>query len=176
MAKPNARIKSAVLPVRIPQSHAQTADWIREIGERQREIARIEADMNDALAACKAEFEALAQPHREAITALNTGAQMWCEANRDALTQQGKTKTALFPTGEVQWRLRPPSVVLRGTEAVLDHLRRLNLRRFIRTKDEVNKEAILLEPKAVACVPGISISQGEDFLILPFEAELNPVA
>jgi phage host-nuclease inhibitor protein Gam len=61
---------------------------------------------------------------------------------------------------------------VRGAEAVLDALRRAGLSRFIRTKDEVNKEAILNEPEAVARIPGISISQGEDFVVTPFEAEL----
>ena len=74
------------------------------------------------------------------------------------------------------WRLRPPSVAVRGVEAVLDQLRRLGLKRFIRQKEEVNKEAILNEPEAVSHVPGISISQGEDFVVTPFEAELAEVA
>jgi phage host-nuclease inhibitor protein Gam len=63
-----------------------------------------------------------------------------------------------------------------GAEAVLDVLRKLGLARFIREKEEVNKEAILNEPEAVSHVPGISISQGEDFVVVPFEAELAAVA
>ena len=60
-----------------------------------------------------------------------------------------------------------------GAEAVLDALRRMGLKRFIREKEEVNKDAILNEPAAVAHVPGIAISQGEDFVVVPFEAELT---
>jgi len=45
--------------------------------------------------------------------------------------------------------------------------------RFIREKEEVNKEAILNEQDAVKHVPGISISQGEDFMVVPFEVELT---
>lgn len=66
----------------------------------------------------------------------------------------------------------PALVRVTGTEAVLDLLRRMGLTRFIRTKDEINKDAILNEPTAVTQVPGISISQGEDFVVVPFEAEL----
>ncbi len=173
MASSNTRVKSASVAVRIPQSHAQTTEFIKEIGDLQRDLARIEADMNDELSAVKQRYEEIASPHRTAIKNLYAGAQMWCEANRDALTNAGKTKTATFPTGDVQWRMRPPSVVVRGTETVLAHLARLNLTRFIRTKEEVNKEAILLEPNAVSAVPGITISQGEDFVITPFESELS---
>jgi len=46
--------------------------------------------------------------------------------------------------------------------------------RFIRSKDEINKEAILNEPQAVVGVAGISIKPGvEDFVITPFEQELS---
>ena len=61
---------------------------------------------------------------------------------------------------------------VRPEDSVLDALRRMRLARFIRVKDEVNKEAILNEPEAVVNVPGISIIQGEDFIVQPFEAEL----
>ena len=80
------------------------------------------------------------------------------------------------PPTATQERMRPPSVRVTGSEAVLDALRRMGLRRFIREREEVNKDAILNEPDAVADVPGISISQGEDFVVVPFEAELAEVA
>ena len=55
-------------------------------------------------------------------------------------------------------------------------LRRLGLTQSIRAKEEINKEAILNEPEAIKGVAGISISQGEDFVIVPFETELAEVA
>ena len=45
-----------------------------------------------------------------------------------------------------------------------------------RQKEEINREAILNEPEAVASVPGIRIDQAEDFVIKPFEALLTEVA
>lgn len=170
------RIKSQAAPVFVPQTRDQVAEAIREIGSRQRELARLTADMNDELARVKEQWEALAEPHKKRVETLTQGVQIWCEANRDALTQGGKVKTAVFTTGEVAWRLRPPSVGVRGAEAVLDALRRLGLSRFIRTKEEVNKEAILNEPAAVQGVAGITINQGEDFVVTPFEAELAEAA
>lgn len=172
MAKKPTRHKTAAAPVPVPQSRDQATAHIREIGERQRELQRLTAAMNDELAAVKERWETAAQPHQQRIDCLTQGLQMWSEANRETLTQGGKTKTAAFPSGEIAWRLRPPSVRITGQEAVLDLLRRLGLNRFIREKPEVNKEAILNEPEAVADVPGISISQGEDFVVTPFEAEL----
>ena len=175
MAK-KTRIKQTAAAVFVPQTREQVAEAIREIGEHQRELARISADMNDALAAVKEEYETTAEPRRRRVESLTQGVQIWCEASRETLTQGGKTKTAVFTSGEICWRTRPPSVRITGVEAVLDVLRRLGLTRFIREKIEINKEAILNEPAEVAHVPGIAISQGEDFVVTPFEAELAEVA
>ncbi|ELK3731030.1 host-nuclease inhibitor Gam family protein, partial [Salmonella enterica subsp. enterica serovar Montevideo] len=111
-------------------------------------------------------------PIKTDIETLSKGVQGWCEANRDELTNGGKVKTANLVTGDVSWRVRPPSVSIRGMDAVMETLERLGLQRFIRTKQEINKEAILLEPKAVAGVAGITVKSGiEDFSIIPFEQE-----
>lgn len=166
------RIKLAASAVFVPQNRAQVAEAIRERGILQRELSRIAADMNDELAAIKESYETEAEPRRLRVEALTIGVQTWSEANRDAITQAGKVKTAAFTTGEVSWRIRPPSVRITGQDAVLNLLRRLGLTRFIREKEEVNKEAILNEPDAVHNVAGITISQGEDFVVLPFETEL----
>jgi phage host-nuclease inhibitor protein Gam len=49
----------------------------------------------------------------------------------------------------------------------------LGLSRFIRSKDEINKEAILADPKAVSGIVGITINSGlEDFAVVPFEQEV----
>lgn len=172
MTKPR-KTRNAAATVQVPQNREQLAAAIREIGEHQRQLARLQAAMNDELAQIKERWEAAAQTHSQRVTTLTQGVQIWSEAHRDALTQGGKTKTVTFPTGEIAWRLRPPSVRITGAEAVLDALRRLGLSRFIRAKEEINKEAILNEPAAVTQIPGISISQGEDFLVQPFEAPLN---
>lgn len=166
------RIKKTALAVIVPRSALEVSDAIAEIGRASRELTRIEAAMNDELAKIKETFEAAAEPHRKKIEALTTGVQAWCEAHRGELLK-GEAKTAVFPAGEVQWRVRPPKVAVRGVDTVLDQLRRLGLTRFIRVKEEINKEAILYEPQAVAGVKGIAIEQGEDFIVKPYEVELS---
>jgi len=115
-------------------------------------------------------------PKKTRLKTPTQGLHTWAEANRESLTQGGKSKTASLPSGELAWRMRPPSVRVTGADAVIEALRKFGLSRFIRTKDEVNKEAILNEPQAVEHVPGISISQGEDFIVTPFEVELASAA
>lgn len=175
MAKPVRKIKQSAARFFVPQTRDQVNDAIARIGVLQRERVRIEAAMNDQLAAIKECFELEAAPLKEEIEALSQGVHLWCEANR-ALLLKGDAKTYSFPAGEVSWRIRPPRCVVRGAEAVIEALKRLGLGRFVRVKEEVNKEAILNEPEAVRGVAGISIEQGEDFIIKPFESELEEVA
>ncbi|ENU6984654.1 host-nuclease inhibitor Gam family protein, partial [Salmonella enterica subsp. enterica serovar Montevideo] len=145
---------------------------IKRIGDLQREASRLETEMNDAIAEITEKFAARIAPIKTDIETLSKGVQGWCEVNRDELTSGGKVKTANLVTGDVSWRVRPPSVSIRGMDAVMETLERLGLQRFIRTKQEINKEAILLEPKAVAGVAGITVKSGiEDFSIIPFEQE-----
>ncbi len=172
---PKPRVKAAASGFAVPQSRQQVIEAIAEIGRRQRERSRIEADMNDQIAKVKERYEIEASPHASAIEALRDGVQVWCEAHRDELTQGGKVKTAAFASGEVRWRTTPPKVKIIGTEAVMDALRRLGLADFLREKVEISKEAILADPEAVAHVSGIKIEQIEEFVVEPFEVVLDEV-
>jgi len=156
----------------VPQTMDDCAADIRKLGDLHREYLRVAADMNDQVAAVTAKHQPELEALKGRIDLLQQGVQGYCEANRDTLTNGGKTKTAGFVTGDVQWRQRPPSVSVRGADAVIDTLKRLGLGRFIRTKEEVNKEAILNEPDDVRGVAGIALVTGqEDFVITPFEAK-----
>lgn len=155
-----------------PQTLNDCAADIKKLGDLQRDHARTTADMNDEIAKITKRYQPQLEAISERIETLRNGVQTYCEANRNSLTNEGKVKTANFVTGEVNWRQRPPSVGIRGTDAVLETLERMGLTRFIRTKDEINKEAILNEPDAVRGIAGITIVTGvEDFVITPFEAQ-----
>lgn len=174
MKKPNTRIKAEAAEA-VPQSHAELVAAVAEIGRCQRERQRIEAEMNDNLAAVRSEYERLATAQGARISELSRGVQTWCEAHRGELTRDGRIKTARLASGEVSWRMRPPSVVPRGLANVIAALKKLGLTRFIRTKEELDKEAILAEPEAVEGIKGLSISQREDFVIKPDLTQLEEV-
>lgn len=141
---------------------------IKRIGDLQREQQRVEGEANDAIASITEQAAQALNPVRDEIALLQDAVQTYCEANREKLC--GKGKSANLITGEVSWRQRPPSVSVRGADKVLALLLKKGLERFIRTKDEVNKEAVLAEPDAVAGVAGITVITGvEDFAITPFE-------
>ncbi|MCL2076053.1 MAG: host-nuclease inhibitor Gam family protein [Betaproteobacteria bacterium] len=154
------------------QTKDEAMGAIKTLGDVQRQLKRLETEMNDAIAkitdANKGEIDAL----KERIETLTSGVQGWAEANR-ALLCGAKGKTANLITGEVQWRQRPPSVSVRGQDKVIEALRMLGLSRFLREKVEINKDAILAEPAAVAGIAGITVVTGvEDFSVTPFEVEV----
>lgn len=169
-----ARNKTAGANLPVPQNRDDAAAAVTTIGDVGRQLKRLEADMNDELAKTKEAYEYLATPLRASIEEKTEGLKIWAEANRTALTGGDKTKTVDIGTGVLRWRLRPPSVRLLKIESILTSLRGLGLQRFVRTKEEVDKEAMLREPEVARMVPGVTIgSEGEDFIVEPFETALS---
>ena len=167
------RLKKTTL-THVPQSKNGCAEAIRALGDLQREFERQRAAMNDTIAAITQQHQPVLADLQQRMQALQDGIQAWCEAHRTELCGEGDKlgKTANLVTGEVSWRQRPPSVSIRGVDTVLETLERMGLARFVRTKAEPNKEAMLNEPDAVRGIAGISIVTGvEDFIVVPFEAQ-----
>lgn len=170
------KVKAAAVPIYVPQSREQVVNAINEIGFRQRECLRLAAQMNDKIAAIKLSYEASAKLNGDVITDLKQGIQIWCEANKVALTNNGRTKTARFASGEVRWRMTPPKVTLKGVADILKRLKSNALTRFIRVSEEVDKAALLKEPDVAKGIAGVTISQGEEFVIVPLETQLEEIA
>ncbi|EAO5523857.1 host-nuclease inhibitor protein Gam [Salmonella enterica] len=172
MAKSKSRLKAAANSY-TPQSREQVSVDIKKIGDIQRELTRIETDANDQIAVIMNQNTPKIEALRAELDVLQKGVQTWCEANRSSITK-GSSKTANLITGEVAWRTKPDSVSIKGVELVLEALKKLKLDRFIRRKEEVNKDAILADKKAVENIKGISIVSGKEvFSITPFEQEIE---
>lgn len=179
MAKANkTRLKTPAMTV-AAQDKAEAAAHIRRIGDLSREVKRLSAEMGDKKAELEQHYRDLAAPHEAEIQELTASVQAFCEANRGELTQNGKSKTVDFVTGLVKWRVAPPSVKVTGVAAVLGYLKeKAALARFVRTKEEINKDAILNEAELFADgqVPGIKIVSGvEDFVVEPTDPDLAGV-
>lgn len=169
-----AKTKGANTPV--PQSKEEAQRFVREIGEANRQIARIQADMNDRIAKLKERGELDAAPLADLVKAMTEGLRTWSEANRAMLTDGGKRKWADLGTGKIEWRLAPPKVTIRGVEAALAAIKTMGLP-FLRVKEEIDKEAMLREPEKARFVPGVTIgSEGENFSVEPFEAAIEGAA
>lgn len=168
-----AKVKKSQAARWVCQSREMTMEAIRALGDARRELTRLETHINDQVAQVTDQHKQEVEALQQRIETLSSGIQIWCEANRAQLLEGGGKEANLI-TGLVRWRQRPPSVSIRGVDKVLEALRTLGLQRFIRTKEEPNKEAMLADPKAVQAVPGLSIVSGvEDFIVEPFEVEVQ---
>lgn len=140
------KLKTAAMPVEdTPQGHDQCAEAIGELGRLKREHARVLAAANDQVATILAQAQPALKALKDRIDAKQRGIHAWCEVHRADLTDGNKVKYAEFVTGKVTWRADPPSVTVRNAPTVIQTLKQLGLLAFVRTVEEVNKEAILAE-------------------------------
>ena len=159
--------------VAVPKSLEEAAQFLARIGEEQRAVDEIQLNLNTIVDRLKAQAIVDAEPHQESVSQLVEGLFAFAETHRDELTDGGKRKTVEVPTGTFGWRMTPSAVSLRNIEAILKNLRLLKLTRFIRVKKEVDKEAMLKEPKVAKTVKGVSINQHEDFVAKPSKLKVE---
>ena len=163
MAKNKRAAETATPPVN--RDEAET--YLARIGEIQRLTQLNKTALAEAVARVTADIEAESAQLAEEHDRLFRGLQLWAEANRHALTDGGKTKTVRLGNGTIAWRMAPPSVQIKGQEAVLGYLMN-NTIGFTRIKVEINREAMLARPDEAAKIPGVTIkSAGESFVIEP---------
>jgi len=89
---------------------------------------------------------------------------------RQKLTENGKTKTVLLPdAGEFHWVFNPPALIVANLKEAIGSIRSkgLGVKRFLRVRYELNKEALLEAPDTARKVDGASIVQEERFVIAP---------
>lgn len=159
--------------VSVPQSLDEAAKFLSLIGQEQRKINTIQTTLNEKIERSKIKAMADVKPHEEKISQLVEGLFAFAETHRDELTDGGKRKTVEVLTGLFGWRTTPPAVSLRNVKSILASLKSLRLRRFIRIKEEVDKEAMLREPDIAKTVKGVSFTQREEFIVKPKELEVE---
>lgn len=178
-----ARIK-ALAAAPVPQTVEEANEAIRRIGEAERHLAGLQAQLSEFVDTAKAEVEFAAAPYKAVIKNLSAGVQTFCEANRKTLTDDGRRKFFAFAAGKVLWRFTPKAVKPAGKKfswdiilANIQLMRRDNakLEKFLRRKVEINKDAMLEDEALALTVPGVKIAQVEEFVIEPTEIKLEAV-
>ncbi len=166
-----AKAKAKAL-LRVPQTREDAVYSVGRIGTLRREIAARKAAADEAVRIVGEKVEETLAPLAEELQQHEEGLQAYCEANRLSLTADGKVKYHDFGTGRVSWRLRPPKVGIRGVEAAIEACKRLGLLQFVRTKEEINRDAMLADADTARQIARVSISSGgEDFVVEPVELE-----
>lgn len=156
---------------RVPQNREEAVASIGRIGSLRREILAQKVAVDEGVRLLGEAMEREIAPLAEELAELERGVQIWCEANRALLTNDNRVKFHDFGTGRVNWRALPPKVTIKGVDVVIEAIKKLGLRRrFLRIKEEVNKEAMLADAVTARKIIGVTISSdGEDFLIEPLE-------
>src|SRR5437588_69725 len=135
--------------VAVPQTREAATEMLADYGEALRQIEAIETVMNGDLAKRKQQAVEEAAPFTARADALFKGLQAYCDANRAALTENGKTKTVDFGTGTVSWRWNPAKVNLRGkVEDIITRIRNAGdeFQQFLRQTVEVDRAEMLRNP------------------------------
>ncbi|MDO5648722.1 host-nuclease inhibitor Gam family protein [Paracoccus sp. (in: a-proteobacteria)] len=174
------KVKKAAANLPIPADDSEARETIRAIGDANRDIIRLQAEMNDQIAAVQEEYGEKVAPLRARVEALTDGLQMYADVNRVRLTRDGKVKFAEFVTGKISWRHRPAKVSLRKVDEVIAAIKAAGLaKKFLRVKEEINKDAMLEKANVAQAsgIAGVTIgSDGEDFIVEPYEIDLKGAA
>lgn len=172
MAKKKSIKRTAVA---IPESTEKAAEFVGKIGKHQRELDKIQTNLNNQVEKLKAQAVAGSLSYQTAIDQLFEGLFIFAQSRRDELTGQGKTKTVQFPTGTIQWRLNPPavSVASQNVKKVIALCQSSGLDRFVRLIPELDREAMLKEPGVANQIKGVKIKQKEQFVVKPSEATVE---
>ncbi len=92
---------------------------------------------------------------------------IFAQERKMELTDNLKKKTVELPTGDkLRWYFANPSVAVEDEEKAVAELKEKGLQEFIRTKEEINKEAILAKPGKTENLRFISVIQDEIFSIV----------
>ena len=148
----------------------KTEQLLREIGEIQREIQKIDVDAQKKIKRIKNEAKKKTRRMQRMIRGRMLKLFMIFISRPDK-----SKKTLRFVNGRIGSFLTPPAVRISSVKNVLKNLKLKNLSRFVRTiiTEEIDKEAILMDPEAVKDVKGVSTTQKERFEVTP--AETNEV-
>ncbi len=155
----------------VPNDLTEAAQFIREIGQIERNISQINSRLNENISNLTQVATEKVTPHSERQSELLEGLYVFAEARRAELTEDGRKKTVDLPTGTIAWRLTPSAVSLNNLERILALIKELGLIKFIRIKEEIDKEAMLREPEVAKTIKGVTISQKEEFVVKPTESD-----
>lgn len=158
--------------VPVPKDLPEAAIFLAEMGEQARCAEQIENDLNEAVSKLTADAAKRIQAHQERVKKLLQGLFAYAEKQKKQLIVE-KEKTVRLPTGVFGWRTTPFSVSIDDDKSVIKNLKSLDLERFIRVKESIDKQAMLKERSLASTVQGVTIAQREEFFAKPAKVKLT---
>lgn len=161
-------VDTQVIAAPIVRDDEECAQFIRDYGQAERELAVLKAAMKQELADICARYEAAMTRIEQGKTVTFQAVQRYCERQRIRLVASTRKKSYAFGTaGEVTWRLSKPSVRVAddAVERVIVRLQNLNLDHLLNYPVTLDKNAILKSPQSVKDIEEISVDSDEYFEI-----------
>ncbi|HEY8992245.1 MAG TPA: host-nuclease inhibitor Gam family protein [Candidatus Microsaccharimonas sp.] len=165
------RVKAPAVSIYETKAEAELA--LVKIAELQRNRIEIMTVAERQISTIKEDARKATLPIENEIGELVKNLTYYAQYNRAVLTDDNKTKTVKFVHGTLQWRMTPAAVAIKGVEDVKKRLKQLGLTRFIRIKEEIDKEAMGRERPVAEAVAGVSFSQREEFVITPGDTKIE---
>jgi phage host-nuclease inhibitor protein Gam len=164
----NNRLKPSLI---IPKTREEAESIVGSIAEQKISESRTKALMDQRLKEVREDHEAQLAYINDKLTPLLMRIQAWAESNAGDF---GKLKSIEMIHGTIGWRVSPPTLkTLSGWtwQRVLDALKSLGHAPFIRTKEEVDKQAVLAQRENLLDGDlrqfGCKIVQEESFFVEP---------
>ena len=135
------------------------------VGILVRSIATIERELAEKVAILRQEADATIKPLEVQVADHVVNIELYAVKHRQDLLMGGK-KTVTLTSGVFGWRLTPSKVTAGrgGDKKILEILKGLELTKYIRSVESLDKEALLKEkPK----IPGVRYTQKEKFFVEP---------
>lgn len=157
----------------VPTSVDDLSNFVSLIGETQKEINKIEDDLNAGIKKLREEASPKIKERESKISELMGGVYSFAKQNRKELTGDDETKTIKLSAGDILWRTAPPGVIIskNNEENVLNAIKSMKLSKFIRTTEEINREAMLADPEVAETIKGVTIGQKKFFIVKPLGLE-----
>ncbi|MBK8397475.1 MAG: host-nuclease inhibitor Gam family protein [Leptospiraceae bacterium] len=154
---------------------------IAEIARLTTEIKQAEDKTNESILILQTELAAQIEPMKQEVKKISLSIKKFTDANREKLFKDD-AKTIKLETGDISYRSSKPSVAVNSSKKLIDTiLEQNNLidvrdkfvkkmdKVFIRTKLELNKDAVLDNPDTAKTVTGVEVAEGEEsFYIKPY--------
>lgn len=165
-----AKTKNLTAPAApVPQNENEANEVLKELGIAVRGLEGLIAKRDAAAAAVVAKHQEGIDKATAEAAARMAQLQAYGEANKTALLADGY-RTVALAQGAFGWRYGPPAVKLdKGFEEAdaIAAVKRAGFSTFVRTTEELDREAILKEPAKIADLRGFAIEQGETFWAKP---------
>ena len=162
------RIKLPKSTVYVPETREQAEEAVRVITTLKIRERKLKSEMDAKLTEVKKRYEEELSGLAEKITPAVESIHAWAERHPEDF---GGKKSLPMLHGVIGWRTTPPSLKpLKGFTwpAVLERLLGLGRREYIRSKEEVNKEA-LLAARESEDLKGmyVQVIQDDEFFVEP---------